>query len=176
MAQGQWFYTRDGQQAGPVSVDELRQMIASGQVAGQELAWKEGMANWAPASTIPELSAGAAASAAGGYPPPQYPHQHAAPQQYTQQFPAQQAPYPGQATPHYYQPTAPQSYNGMAVGSFVCSLVGLLCFGMVLGVVAIVLSIIAKNGMNRIGNHQGVVDIVLHTIWAFVFLSGSLGF
>lgn len=53
--QDQWFYARGTQQQGPVDVDTLRRMIAAGQVVGTDLAWRDGMPNWQPVSSIPEL-------------------------------------------------------------------------------------------------------------------------
>jgi hypothetical protein len=46
---------RNGQQNGPFSVEELRVMVARGELAPTDLVWKDGMAGWEPASTIPGL-------------------------------------------------------------------------------------------------------------------------
>lgn len=54
----QWFYASGGQQAGPVSFDELRQLVAEGKVAKEDLVWNQGMKDWLPASTVPDLVAG----------------------------------------------------------------------------------------------------------------------
>lgn len=51
----EWYYARDGQQLGPVSIEALSQLIAVGTVAPQDLVWREGMAQWTPASSLPEL-------------------------------------------------------------------------------------------------------------------------
>lgn len=51
----EWYYTHAGQRFGPVSVDQLRRAAQLGQVAGGDLVWHEGMANWAPASTVPAV-------------------------------------------------------------------------------------------------------------------------
>src|SRR5262245_44708066 len=40
---------------GPVELHHLQQLAASGQLRGQDLVWKNGMANWAPVSSVPEL-------------------------------------------------------------------------------------------------------------------------
>lgn len=52
----QWYYTRSGQQLGPVSETELRALLASGQLTPGEFVFKEGMSDWAPASSIPEFA------------------------------------------------------------------------------------------------------------------------
>jgi len=62
-----WYYTAGGQQNGPVSADDLRNLLTSGHVSGQDLAWKEGMAQWTPISLLPELLAGAQGAPAGYY-------------------------------------------------------------------------------------------------------------
>lgn len=53
-----WYVGRNGQRTGPFSADQIRQMVASGQLGPADLLWKEGMANWAAASSVPGLFAG----------------------------------------------------------------------------------------------------------------------
>lgn len=55
MAARAWRYSQFGQSKGPVSTDELRSLIAAGQVPVTEMAWTEGMADWAPINSLPEL-------------------------------------------------------------------------------------------------------------------------
>ncbi len=55
MAQN-WYYARGNQQFGPVALEQLVGLLASGQVQQGDLVWADGMAEWAPASTVPELS------------------------------------------------------------------------------------------------------------------------
>ena len=55
----------NGAQAGPFEIGALQQMIASGQFTKQTIVWKDGMANWAAAGTVPELS-----QLFGAVPPP----------------------------------------------------------------------------------------------------------
>lgn len=52
-------------QAGPFNLDQLKTMIAGGQITRQTMVWKAGMANWAAAETQPEL-----ASMFAAVPPP----------------------------------------------------------------------------------------------------------
>lgn len=54
---GKWLYGRSGQQTGPVSTEQLRQLVASGQVEPTDLIWKEGMASWVPATELEMLAA-----------------------------------------------------------------------------------------------------------------------
>lgn len=64
-----WFYSQDGVRRGPVSSAELRQLAREGVLKPQDLLWKEGMAEWLPASKtqglFPDVGPGTAAS-----PPP----------------------------------------------------------------------------------------------------------
>ncbi len=51
----QWYYAQQGQQKGPLSEEQLRQLATSGQIQPTDLAWKQGMASWMPASQIQGL-------------------------------------------------------------------------------------------------------------------------
>ncbi len=44
---------RNGQQTGPFSFEQLKAMAANGELLPTDLVWKEGMAGWEPASTLP---------------------------------------------------------------------------------------------------------------------------
>lgn len=46
----------NGRQMGPVPVATVQQQIQQGQITGNTLVWKAGMAGWAAASTVPELA------------------------------------------------------------------------------------------------------------------------
>lgn len=50
-----YFLYINGQQTGPLPVQQIQQMLAGGQINGQTLAWKQGMAGWAAVSTLPEI-------------------------------------------------------------------------------------------------------------------------
>ena len=83
MADGQqWYYTRNNQQQGPVSIEALQELGATGQLDRTDLVWSEGMASWHPAGTLgnifPAASPGAQLQPPGaqpGYPQPGYPPQ-----------------------------------------------------------------------------------------------------
>jgi uncharacterized RDD family membrane protein YckC len=63
-----WFYAQNNQQNGPVTIEALVNMLQQGHVQPTDLVWREGMANWQSAGTVPELSAGVAApNASIGY-------------------------------------------------------------------------------------------------------------
>ena len=76
MADDAWYYAQNNQQLGPVTLEALRGMAASGQLAPDNLVWTQGMAQWLPARTVPEVSdafASAPAAAPGGPAPMQTP-------------------------------------------------------------------------------------------------------
>ncbi len=52
----EWYYADKGQQLGPVPTSELQHLISSGALDAKTcLVWKEGMADWQAAATIPEV-------------------------------------------------------------------------------------------------------------------------
>jgi uncharacterized RDD family membrane protein YckC len=55
---------RDGERHGPYKEEDVRQWLRSGQVSGSDLAWREGLADWQPLSTLFPDAAGDAAPAA----------------------------------------------------------------------------------------------------------------
>ena len=52
----QYFVAVNGQQAGPFSIQQLQQMINTGQLTMQSFVWKQGMAQWDIAANVQELS------------------------------------------------------------------------------------------------------------------------
>lgn len=51
----QWYYSNDGEQHGPFTPAQLKQLAASGQIAPSHLVWKEGMSDWKPARSVKGL-------------------------------------------------------------------------------------------------------------------------
>jgi hypothetical protein len=56
----QWYYSKNSTQLGPVSQDELRAKLASGEVSPADLVWRDGLPDWKPASEMAELALGPA--------------------------------------------------------------------------------------------------------------------
>jgi len=52
----EWYYTKEDTQKGPISEEKLNELIASGNVGLDDLAWKEGMSEWKRIGEISELS------------------------------------------------------------------------------------------------------------------------
>lgn len=51
----QWFYVQDGQQTGPVALEQLQQLLASATLPPSTQVWTEGMPQWTPADQVPGL-------------------------------------------------------------------------------------------------------------------------
>src|SRR3954469_22278163 len=62
----QWFCAVGGQQSGPMDEAQVRQMVVDRRLGPEDLAWREGMAEWSPVRMIPDL----APLAAGPYAQP----------------------------------------------------------------------------------------------------------
>lgn len=52
MPDAEWYYAQNGAQNGPVLSATLRQLARAGRLAPGDLVWKQGMAEWVPASRI----------------------------------------------------------------------------------------------------------------------------
>jgi len=63
-----WYYAKDGQQQGPVSGAELKQLAAKGQLKPDDLVFPEGGTQWVEASTVKGLFPAAASQPVA--PPP----------------------------------------------------------------------------------------------------------
>ena len=66
----QYFYSANGQQAGPVGFDQLRALFANRTINKDTLVWKQGMQNWTALNEVEELKA-----FLGGNTPPPLPGQ-----------------------------------------------------------------------------------------------------
>jgi uncharacterized membrane protein len=64
-----WKYMQNGQQCGPVDTAALLALLKNGTLTPETTVCKEGMGNWVPIRTVPELSG----SASGGVPPQSVP-------------------------------------------------------------------------------------------------------
>lgn len=49
----QWYYTESGEQRGPVGEQEIKNLLSTHRVTPATLVWREGMAQWTPAGSIP---------------------------------------------------------------------------------------------------------------------------
>ena len=58
MAEGQWYYTQDGRQTGPVSFYQLQQLANAGTLKTTDHVWTEGQEDWKPAGEVAGLFSG----------------------------------------------------------------------------------------------------------------------
>ena len=146
-----WYYAKNNQQLGPVPEDELRRLLSTGALSPNDLVWREGMANWLPASSVPELVPQGGASGGG---PSQFAgaQQQGVPQYggYPQQPVGQPQPLP---YGHYgYAPGTPPPPNYLVQAI----LVTLFCC-LPMGIVAIVFSS-QVNGKHSAGDVAGALE------------------
>ena len=52
----QWYFAKNGVQMGPIGIDELKAKLASGEVSGTDMVWREGMPDWRKAGEVQELA------------------------------------------------------------------------------------------------------------------------
>jgi hypothetical protein len=160
----QWYYSRNSTQLGPVSEQELRAKIMTGEVSGTDNVWREGMGDWQQVSAVEELRTlipdAAAGVSQGGY-----------------------APY----TPPGAGPAAPfvtgKPTSGLAIASLICGVAGLVSC-LLPGIAAVICGHMALNrieaadskldgrGMAIAGLVLGYLSIlVLVLVVAFMMLS-----
>lgn len=50
-----WYYAVNQEQKGPISFDQLKALVQAGVVTASSLVWRDGMAEWTPAETVPGI-------------------------------------------------------------------------------------------------------------------------
>jgi hypothetical protein len=91
MTDRMWYYTRGGQQQGPINTPQLKQLISTGQLKAADLVWTDQMENWKPAGEVPGLfssEGGLADTLAAAGTPAASLGSEASGSQYSQQFSA----------------------------------------------------------------------------------------
>lgn len=54
----EWYYTKDGTKHGPVSARRLKDLASRGELAVDDLVWRENLKDWMPAAKVEGLSFG----------------------------------------------------------------------------------------------------------------------
>lgn len=139
-----WYYAKNGNQQGPLPIEDIKGRIARGEIAPTDLAWCEGMSDWTPVGEIPQLKVEAPAKPEA----PAVSEVPVAPVEVLEPSPYR-APVAPASMPSAAQvvPGRPPS-QGLAVGSLVCGILGLIgcCAWPIAGplaIVAIVLGFVA---------------------------------
>ena len=106
-----WYYGKDNSQHGPISENEIRNLLSTKQIDPNTIMWCEGMDNWRPLSEVPEFNS-TNGNVNQQYSPPQQsssPHQHYGPRN-----------------------------DGMAIASLVCGILALTLCSLFTGIPAII--------------------------------------
>ncbi len=69
----EWYYVGHYGQLGPLTLTQIRELAADGVITGETYIWRQGMADWSQASTVPELRSDLGIAAPGTTPPPYSP-------------------------------------------------------------------------------------------------------
>jgi hypothetical protein len=51
-----WYYAVNGATTGPITLADLKAALAAGKLSANDLVWKEGMGDWVPARSVPDLA------------------------------------------------------------------------------------------------------------------------
>lgn len=150
----QWYFSKNGTQLGPVSLDELRAKLASGEVTGADMVWREGFPDWRRASEIQELMVAPVVSPVVLQTPPPQVAMQGSPYQAPVSSPA----FPGMMIPNYL-------WQSIVVTIFCC---------WPLGIPAIVYA--AKvDGMKARGDIQGAMTASANAkMWCWVAVGSWL--
>jgi hypothetical protein len=147
---------RNGQQTGPFSIEQLKTMAANGELQPTDLVWKEGMAGWEPASTLP-----------GVFTPGPGPEPSAMEMPQANPVPLAQAtvlpPVPGPGGP---KPN-PLALTGMILGIVSIVLV-CCCYGFPFNVAGIVCSIMGMNQIKATGGQQPGMGMAQAGLWCSI--------
>ena len=160
----QWFYSQNGQQRGPVALDDLRAMLNGGQVMWSEMVWSAGMPNWSPASSVSALRTLSAAP--GDRPPP---------------LPPQAINYAGPPPPGQYRDPGedPKMRMLIPVGrspwAIVAGYLGLLSPLMIFAPFALIVSIMAIRDIKRRQTHgmgRSIFGLIMGALFTIVLCIG----
>jgi hypothetical protein len=189
-----WFYARGGQQQGPVTLDGLRAMAATGQLAAGDLVWRNGTADWKPAGEVPEIFVGGTPvpSAASVEPAPAAAFSPGFPTEGTPTVaPSGQAVYGGPSMDPGWSNNADASEREIPIPSYLLQaiLCTLFCF-LPLGIVAIIHAAMVGSKING-GDFEGAraasdkakmwcklsfwIGLAVGTVYLVGVFSGALG-
>jgi hypothetical protein len=177
--QAEWFYAVEGQQGGPVSVEQLRKMVGEGAVGARDLVWRDGMEQWVAAKKVPELWAAEETATAATPPPPVTPPPPPPPSVLQSRVaPAQHLSVQAQRVAVQYRAAPVQSGQiaGRAIAAFI---LGLASVFFIPGPFAVVFAILAFRDMRREGKGGmifAVIGLVLGVIGSILLFLMCLGF
>lgn len=173
----QWYYSKGSSQFGPVPEEELKAKIATGEVGGSDLVWKDGMRDWTAVSRVSELQEQPSVVSTG-YDTGGYDRSAGTRAESPYQSPAAGGP------PPVAIGTAPAT-SGLAIASLVCGIVGLLscllpgiaaviCGHMALGQIEASQGRLGGRGMAVAGLVLGYLSILVLLLFAVLMIGGLL--
>jgi hypothetical protein len=176
MSDASWHYARDGVQHGPASDAEIHRLLQSGQLRPDDLLWRDGMAQWQPASRVPEFAIAQAAPV----PPPLPARVPLSTQPPPLGYARPQHGYGAQPSPDIGQDAGmrmllPVGRSGWAIASGYLGLLSVFPFvGVVFGVAAIWTGFLAvkdiKRNPTRHGMGRAIFGIVMGCLGLLVHL------
>lgn len=147
-----WYYAQNNQQLGPVPLESLRAMASAGQLQPADLVWTNGMAQWIPARSVPEIgsiflhanaAAGPGSGAAGAGGPGTY-GVGASPAAYGAAPGSVPGTAPGQlqygVSPSYYN----QQYAGAEYAGFWLRFCAMFIDGIIIGIPFFILAFVVE--------------------------------
>ena len=120
-----WFYAKDGNREGPVSLEDLRGLIRQGSLPLTTVVWSKGMREWRAANEVPEVIS-------------------AVSEHYVAQ-PVGGGPVVG----------GPPPTNGLAIASLVLGLVGLVAVPLLASIAAVVCGHLARSHIREAKGRLG---------------------
>ncbi len=138
-----WFVARGETHHGPLQAADLQRMIDAGELGPNSLIWKNGLADWVPASQVSGLWFGTAAGPSAAIPA------------------AASHPTPTTSSPAY--PQQPAQISALAVASLVLGLLWLLGIGSLLATIfgAVASSQISRSGGTLTGRGLALAGLIL---------------
>lgn len=159
----EWYFAKNGQQSGPVSVEDLRARFGAGSLNSSDLVWCEGMSDWKPLGEVAELAASRPASAMAASSPPVLQN---SPDASSSVDPA--SPYGGPV-----QPNVPT--NGLAVASLCCGIASFLGFWILTALPAVICGHMARGQIREShGGQQGSGMALAGLIMGYLMIALTL--
>jgi len=143
-----WYYAKNGSQQGPLPIEDLKGRIARGEIAPTDLAWCEGMSDWTPVGEIPQLKVEAPVKAEM----PVAPAVSEAPVEVLEPSPYIAPVAPAPVVSPSAVPSGRPPSQGLAVGSLVCGILGLVgcCAWPIAGALAVVAIVLGFVAMGKV--------------------------
>jgi hypothetical protein len=160
--QAEWFYGRGGQQFGPMTEQHLRELARTGQLRGDDLVWRAGMASWQPAANV--LAGAFSAGAPGAAPLPPLPQAYPQPVPYASPIP----PAPGRSIGDDagMRLLLPVGRSGWAIAA---GYLGLFSVLLIFAPIALVISIIAIMDMRKHPERHGMGRAIFGLVMGSLF-------